>query len=89
MSPILHLTLELFKYFVLHATLKQNFHQLVVMGDRRMLHFTSKWFELVLQIKHLFPEGGQIQSESGADGELLDGSAELKDLVCDGLLSWT
>lgn len=54
-----------------------------------MLLFTCEGFELVLQIKHLLAQGCQVHSESRADSKLLNGSADLKDLVCDGLLGWT
>lgn len=50
---------------------------------------TCKGFELVLQIKRLFAERFQIHTQSGANGKLLDCSAELVDLACDLLLGWT
>lgn len=59
------------------------------MADRLSLHFTGEGFELVLQIERLPSQGCQIHSKSGADGELLDGSADLKDLACDSLLGWS
>lgn len=58
------------------------------MGDRLMLSFTCEGFELVFQIKRLFAQSCQIHSQSGADGKLLNGPADLKDLVCDSLLGW-
>ncbi len=58
------------------------------MGDQLMLHFTCEGFELVLQIKRLFAQGCQIHLQSGADGKLLNGPADLKDLVCDSLHGW-
>lgn len=50
---------------------------------------TCEGFELVLQIKRLFAERFQIHMQSGANGKLLNGSAELVDLACDLLLGWT
>lgn len=50
---------------------------------------TREGFELVLQIKCLPPQGGQIHTQSRADGKLFNTPADLKDLVCDGLLGRT
>lgn len=58
------------------------------MGDSLMLCITCEGFELVLQIKCLFPQRCQIHLQSGADGELLNGPADLKDLACDTVLGW-
>lgn len=54
-----------------------------------LLLFTCKGFELILEIKCLFANCCQIYLESGADGKLLNGSADLKDLICSSLLCWT
>lgn len=64
------------------------FSLLNMMDDRLRLQLTCEGFELVLQIKRLFAQGRQIHVQSGADGELLYGPADLKDLVCDSLLGW-
>lgn len=54
-----------------------------------MQHFTCEGFELVLQIKRLSAQGCQIHLQSRAYGKLLDGPADLKDLVRDSLLGRT
>ena len=52
-----------------------------------LLWFTCEGFELVLQVKLLSPQGAQVHPETGADGELFQGSADLVDLVGHCLLS--
>lgn len=73
-----------------HSDSDRTFSSVSCRGTFSLIHhplwFTCERFELVFQIKHLFSLRGQIHMQSWTDGELLNGPADLKDLVCDSLL---
>lgn len=63
-------------------------HCLMCLSDSRN-HCTCEGFELVLQIKRLLAQRRQVHSERRADGKLLNGPADLENLVCHILLGWS